>query len=268
MMSDRIQTMPFVRDPLALVADVPERVHMLGVGGAGLSGAARLLLAQGHRVTGHDRCESPFAHSLRSLGIEIELGDSARAGVPAETQLVVRSAAIPDTDPQVLEARQRGLPVWKYGPLLGRLAPERRTLAVAGTHGKTTSSWMLYHALAGVARLTGGALGRAVELLEGLEVRPERMRANLGLTNGLLMAEAVQMALAPALGRLAAHDRIEAACRKAVADGRALIDALAEDPVISGAASRDALAGLLDPAHYLGAAGEFVDRVLVRYAGM
>ncbi|MBN8942515.1 MAG: 3-carboxy-cis,cis-muconate cycloisomerase [Rhizobiales bacterium] len=139
----------------------------------------------------------------------------------------------------------------------------------SGEHERFTGGWQAeWVALPELARLTGGALGRAAELLEGLEVRPERMRANLGLTNGLLMAEAVQMALAPALGRLAAHDRIEAACRKAVAEGRALIDVLAEDPMISGEASRDVLAGLLDPAHYLGAAGEFVDRVLVRYAGM
>lgn len=128
---------------------------MLGIGGAGLSGAARLLLAQGHRVSGHDRCESPFGLALKALGVPIELGEAARAGIPDEVRLVVRSAAIPDSDPQVLEARKRGLPVWKYADLLGRIGPARRTMAVAGTHGKTTSSWMLYHALAGVARLTG-----------------------------------------------------------------------------------------------------------------
>ncbi|QCI66703.1 3-carboxy-cis,cis-muconate cycloisomerase [Phreatobacter stygius] len=139
----------------------------------------------------------------------------------------------------------------------------------AGEHERFTGGWQAeWLALPELARLAGGALHRAAELLEGLEVRPERMRANLGLTDGLLMAEAVQMALAPALGRLAAHDLIEAACRKAVAEGRGLLDVLAEDSVIAGAASRDELAGLLDPARYLGAAGEFVDRVLARYAGM
>jgi len=129
---------------------------MLGIGGAGLSGAARLLLAQGHRVSGHDRCKSPFASALRDLDVVVEFGESAAAAIPHGAELVVRSAAIPDSDPQVLEARERGLPVWKYAQLLGRLGPARRTMAVAGTHGKTTSAWMLYHALAGVARLTGG----------------------------------------------------------------------------------------------------------------
>ncbi len=96
-------------------------------------------------------------------------------------------------------------------------------------------------------------------------MKPDRMAANLGTTRGLLMAEAVQMALAPQLGRLIAHDRIEAACRTAVGERRDLLDVLAEDPQITAHAGRDRLAALLDPAGYLGAAGVFVDRVLARY---
>ncbi|KAF0124390.1 MAG: 3-carboxy-cicis-muconate cycloisomerase, partial [Xanthobacteraceae bacterium] len=130
--------------------------------------------------------------------------------------------------------------------------------------GGWQSEWL---ALPELARLTGGVLSRLAELLEGLQVRPERMSANLAVTGGLLMAEAVQMALAPALGRLVAHDRIEAACRKAVGEGMALLDVLAEDEKITRQASRDRLAELLDPAGYLGAAGVFVDRVLARYEG-
>jgi 3-carboxy-cis,cis-muconate cycloisomerase len=93
------------------------------------------------------------------------------------------------------------------------------------------------------------------------------MRANLDATGGLLMAEAVQMALSPTLGRLAAHDRVEAACRRAVAEGRALLDVLAEDGEITRHAPREKLAALLDPAAYLGAASFFVDAVLARYEG-
>lgn len=138
----------------------------------------------------------------------------------------------------------------------------------AGEHERFAGGWQgEWLALPELARLAGGALHHTAELVEGLEVRPERMRDNLALTDGLLMAEAVQMALAPALGRLAAHDRIEAACRQAVAEKRPLLDVLAADPVIAGAATRDRLGQLLDPAHYLGAAGEFVDRVLVSHAG-
>ncbi|PTM61497.1 3-carboxy-cis,cis-muconate cycloisomerase [Phreatobacter oligotrophus] len=139
----------------------------------------------------------------------------------------------------------------------------------AGEHERFAGGWQSeWLALPELARLTGGVVAKLAELLEGLEVKPERMAANLAATRGLLMAEAVQMALAPDLGRLVAHDRIEAACRTAVAEGRDLIDVLAEDPQITAHAGRDRLAALLDPAHYLGAAGTFVDRVLARYAGI
>lgn len=136
----------------------------------------------------------------------------------------------------------------------------------AGEHERFAGGWQSeWVALPELARLAGGVMAHAVELLEGLEVRPDRMKANLGLTDGLLMAEAVQMALSSSLGRLVAHDRIEAACRTAVGEGRDLLDVLAEDPQITAHAGRDRLASLLDPAHYLGAAGTFVDRVLARY---
>ena len=150
------------------------------------------------------------------------------------------------------------------------LAPQLLASVAAGgvgEHERFTGGWQSeWLALPQLARLAGGALHHAVELLEGLEVRPERMLANLGLTDGLLMAEAVQMALSPALGRLVAHDRIEAACRVAVAEGRALVDVLAEDTVITAIAGPADLARLLDPTSYLGAAGTFVDRVLERHA--
>lgn len=142
------------------------------------------------------------------------------------------------------------------------------TAGGAGEHERFAGGWQSeWLALPELARLTGGVLSRLAELLEGLEVKPERMAANLVATGGLLMAEAVQMALAPALGRLVAHDRIEAACRKAVGEGRVLLDVLAEDEEVTRHAPRERLASLLDPAGYLGAAGVFVDRVLERYEG-
>ncbi len=138
----------------------------------------------------------------------------------------------------------------------------------AGEHERFAGGWQSeWLALPELARLTGGVLSRLAELLEGLEIKPDRMADNLAATGGLMMAEAVQMALAPALGRLVAHGRIEAACRKAVGEGRALLDVLAEDEEISLHASRERLADLLDPAGYLGTAGVFVDRVLARYEG-
>ncbi|MBL8568560.1 MAG: 3-carboxy-cis,cis-muconate cycloisomerase [Phreatobacter sp.] len=151
------------------------------------------------------------------------------------------------------------------------LAPQLLAAVAAGgsgEHERFAGGWQSeWLALPELARLTGGVVARLVELLEGLEVKPERMRANLAATGGLLMAEAVQMALAPTLGRLVAHDRIEAACRKAVVEGRALLDVLAEDGEITRHAPREKLAELLDPASYLGASATFVDRVLAHYEG-
>lgn len=151
------------------------------------------------------------------------------------------------------------------------LAPQLlATIAAGGSgeHERFAGGWQSeWLALPELARLTGGVLSRLAELLAGLEVKPGRMAANLDATRGLLMAEAVQMALAPELGRLVAHDRIEAACRKAVAEGRDLAEVLGEDPEITRHADTARIAALLDPARYLGAAGTFVDQVLARYEG-
>ena len=93
---------------------LPRQVHMLGIGGAGMSGAARLLHARGVQVTGHDRSQGAFLKDLDPLGLEVVVGESQSEALPPQTQLVVRSAAVPDSDPQVVAARERGLPVWMY----------------------------------------------------------------------------------------------------------------------------------------------------------
>lgn len=142
---------PGLGSPGGLVTGLPVQVHLLGAGGAGLSGAARILFERGHRLSGHDRADSRFVSMLRDLGARIELGASRAEAMPLDVGAVVRSAAVPEDDPQVTEARRRGLPVLKYSQLLSRIAPARRTLAVSGTHGKTTTSWMLYWALRGIA---------------------------------------------------------------------------------------------------------------------
>jgi 3-carboxy-cis,cis-muconate cycloisomerase len=109
--------------------------------------------------------------------------------------------------------------------------------------------------------LTGAAALHMQNLLEGLEVDAARMRANLDLTQGLIMAERVTFALAPKLGKAKAKSFMEAACRQALAEKRHLKDLLAEAPE---AESLD-LDALFDPTTYLGAADTFIDRILVRY---
>ena len=93
------------------------------------------------------------------------------------------------------------------------------------------------------------------------------MRANLDLTKGLIVSEAVMMGLGPYLGRQYAHDLVYDVCRKVVATGRPLLDLLAENEEITKHLDRTALAKLCDPANYLGEAGAMVDRVLAMRGG-
>jgi len=119
----------------------PRRVHLVGVGGAGMSGLARLLLAAGHRVTGSDRAESATLEALRSLGAEVWAPhDGARLGRP---DLVAASTAIRATNPELVAARILDIPVLGRAQLLALLMAGRTGIAVAGTHGKTTTTGMV-----------------------------------------------------------------------------------------------------------------------------
>jgi 3-carboxy-cis,cis-muconate cycloisomerase len=110
--------------------------------------------------------------------------------------------------------------------------------------------------------LTGGALHQAKFMLDGLLVDEARMRKNLDMTHGLIVAEAVMMGLAPHLGRNEAHDVVYDACRAVAEKGGSLADALAKVPEVTRHLDRKALEKLTDPSNYLGAAREMVDRVV------
>lgn len=110
--------------------------------------------------------------------------------------------------------------------------------------------------------LTGGALNQAKFMLAGLIVDEARMRKNLDMTHGLIVAEAVMMGLAPHMGRNEAHDVVYDACRAVAEKGGSLADALAKVPEVTKHLDRNAIAKLTDPSNYLGAAREMVDRVL------
>jgi UDP-N-acetylmuramate--alanine ligase len=133
------------------IPGMPRRVHLLGAGGAGVSGAARILIDHGHELTAHDRAQGEHIELLRSIGVSVEISPQESARVPEDAELVVRSAAVPLDSRAVREAEERGLAVLKYSEALGRITPIGRTLAIAGTHGKTTTSWMVHHALRGLA---------------------------------------------------------------------------------------------------------------------
>jgi len=110
--------------------------------------------------------------------------------------------------------------------------------------------------------LTAGSLAQAKLMLEGLVVDESRMRANLNMTQGLIVAEAVMMGLAPHLGRQQAHDVVYEACREALAQRRSLFDVLKANPTIASALPEDRLRALCDPSNYLGSAPRMVDSIV------
>jgi 3-carboxy-cis,cis-muconate cycloisomerase len=114
--------------------------------------------------------------------------------------------------------------------------------------------------------LTSGALTQATFLLTGLEVDPARMWENIGISRGSIVAEAVMMALTPTIGRQLAHDIVYAACREASERGMSLLEVLADDHRVSVHLGAERLKSLTDPASYLGAARQMVDRILDRKA--
>jgi 3-carboxy-cis,cis-muconate cycloisomerase len=143
-----------------------------------------------------------------------------------------------------------------------------RTLfaAMAQEHERAAGAWHSeWEALSDVLALTGGAAAAVREMMEGLEVHPEKMRENLDETGGMLLAENVTTVAAERLGRLRAHDVVEAACRRALDEGKPLREVLLEDAEIREVLSPEEIDTALDPAGYLGSAGAFVDRALDLY---
>ncbi len=137
------------------------RLHFVGIGGAGMSGLALVAHALGAAVSGSDRAAgSPYAGPLRAAGIEPAIGHDA-ANVPDGAEVVV-SSAIPPENPERAAARERGLRELHRADLLGELTRLRPTIAVTGTHGKTTTSSMLVHALRACAMDPGYLVGGAV----------------------------------------------------------------------------------------------------------
>lgn len=130
---------------------------------------------------------------------------------------------------------------------------------------RSTGPWQAeWVAIPEAFALTAASLGQARFMLAGLEVKTERMRENLDMTRGLIVAEAVMMGLAPALGRQVAHDVVYAACRVANDENVSLLDALLRDTQVTERLPRSRLEQLTDPANYLGLAPQMVDRVLQR----
>src|ERR1035437_8675956 len=126
------------------------RVHMVGIGGAGMSGVARILLARGGQVSGSDAKESRGVLALRARGAQVRIGHDASAldllpGGP--TVVVTTTAAIPRSNPELVAARERGIPITRRPVVLATLMRGLRDVLIAGTHGKTSTTSMLVVAL-------------------------------------------------------------------------------------------------------------------------
>lgn len=122
-------------------------IHLIGAGGSGMNAIGVVLAEMGHQVSGSDLKDSSGIARLRALGAEIAIGHDA-ANIP-RVDMVARSTAVPDTNPEVERALSIGVPVLRRAEILSAICGQKRTIAVAGTHGKTTTSSMLSLALVG-----------------------------------------------------------------------------------------------------------------------
>jgi 3-carboxy-cis,cis-muconate cycloisomerase len=138
--------------------------------------------------------------------------------------------------------------------------------AMGQEHERGAGTWQAeWETLPQLLRLTGSAAAILSELLRGLEPRPEKMRADMDLTGGLVMSESVAAALSPALGRAAAQDLVERAARRSVESGLSFRDVLLELPQVADALGAERLDAALDPASYLGVTNELIDRALAAH---
>ncbi len=143
-----------------------KRLHFVGIGGCGMSGLARLARQTGARCSGSDMAPSSVIEALRHDGFEISLEQSAQA-VPVDCHAVIISAAIGPDHPEVAEAKRRGLRVLKYAQMLGQLMVGRTGIAIAGTHGKSTTSSMLAHILLSCGRDPSFIIGATCRQIGG-----------------------------------------------------------------------------------------------------
>ncbi len=136
------------------------KLHFIGIGGAGMSGIARIMLAKSIEVSGSDAKDSQILLSLKTLGAKISVGHSAEN--IGDAQLVIVSAAIAENNPELLAARKLGIPITSRATALSWLLTESTSIAIAGTHGKTTTTAMLTVALQSAGEDPSFAIGGTI----------------------------------------------------------------------------------------------------------
>src|SRR3990170_4106187 len=139
---------------------IPQRVHLVGIGGMHMSAIARILLARGHQVSGSDLRPTPLTDLLVGLGATVYT--SHEASNVGRAELVVTTSAAPADNPELGEARRRGLPLIKRAEMVAQLMEGKYAIAVAGTHGKTTTTGLIAYMVERAGReptyLVGGEL--------------------------------------------------------------------------------------------------------------
>ncbi|MBI3819594.1 MAG: UDP-N-acetylmuramate--L-alanine ligase [Planctomycetes bacterium] len=155
-------------DPISVAAHLATvtRAHFTGIGGTGMSGLARILRKRGFTVSGSDAKESKTTAQLENVGIAIATGHSADL-IDFDRGILIISAAVPATNPEVVRAREAGVPVVKYAVALAAAVALRRVIAIAGCHGKTTTTAMTSYLLRQSGVDAGFLVGGNVEQLEG-----------------------------------------------------------------------------------------------------
>jgi len=135
-------------------------IHFIGIGGSGLSAIARLLLESGYKVSGSDRALTPFADEVRKAGASVYVGHHPRNIAGADS--VVMSSAVNADNPEVVAAKSANIPVYKRADFLGQLMADKKGIAIAGTHGKTTTTAMTAWVLSELGRdpsfIVGGVM--------------------------------------------------------------------------------------------------------------
>ncbi|MEG0071846.1 MAG: UDP-N-acetylmuramate--L-alanine ligase [Raoultibacter sp.] len=149
-----------------------ETVHFIGIGGVGMSGIAHVAHDQGMQVSGSDLKESRYTLQLKDAGIDVHIGHDAGNLPASDPDVIVVSTAILDNNPELRAAKQRGLEIWHRAKMLAALGVDKQTLAVAGTHGKTTTSSMVASTL--------DAMGEDPSFLIGGIVRTYQTNAHSG----------------------------------------------------------------------------------------
>ena len=142
------------------------RVHLIGIGGSGMRALAQMLYDCGAVVSGSDMHDSAHAQRLAEQGAAVHIGQCEQ-NIPEDCDLVVHSAAIHDQNPELLAARQRELKVLKYSQMLGRMMTGRHGIAIAGTHGKSTTTGMVAYGLAQAGADPSFVVGATVDQLGG-----------------------------------------------------------------------------------------------------